>query len=69
MIPSRFGGIMPSPSSSVIQDRRAAALRRMRDTAKADGLAPARIAELEGALLGAFAIRDLMDVLGMRRGD
>jgi hypothetical protein len=48
-------------------DRRTAALRRMRSAAKADGLAPARIAELEGALQGAFAIKDLMDLFG--KGD
>lgn len=40
--------------------RRAAALIRLRDAAKADGLPPARITELEGALTGAFAINDLM---------
>jgi hypothetical protein len=40
--------------------RRAASLIRLRDAAQADGLPPARIAELEGALTGAFAINDLM---------
>jgi hypothetical protein len=49
--------------------RRAASLTRLRDTAKADGVSPARIAELESSLTGAFAIRDLMaTVFGEQRG-
>ena len=42
------------------EQRRAAALKRVRDAAAADGLSPARIAELEGSLMSAFAIKDLM---------
>lgn len=49
--------------------RRAAARARLRDTAKANGLPPACIAELEGALTGAFAIRDLMAPLFGDHGD
>lgn len=49
--------------------RRAAALTRLRDTAHGDGLPPARIAELESALSGAFVINDLMAaVFGHRDG-
>jgi hypothetical protein len=40
--------------------RRAASLIRLRDAAQADGILPARITELEGALDSAFAINDLM---------
>jgi hypothetical protein len=40
--------------------RRAAARARLRDTAKAAELSPARIAELEGALSSAFVINDMM---------
>lgn len=47
------------------QTRRAGALKRMRSAARADGVAPARIGELEAGLLGAFAIRDLMDAFAM----
>jgi hypothetical protein len=47
-------------------DRRAAARKRLRDAARADGLAPARIAELEGSLMAAFAIKDLMAAFGVR---
>lgn len=49
--------------------RRAAALSRLGDKARADGLSPPRIAELEGALIGAFAIHDFMaSVFGGRDG-
>ena len=49
--------------------RRAAALTRLGDQARADGLSPPRIAELEGSLIGAFAIHDLMaSVFGGRDG-
>jgi hypothetical protein len=48
---------------------RAAALTRLGAQARADGLSPPRIAELEGALTGAFAINDLMALLfGERDG-
>ena len=40
--------------------RRAASLIRLRDAAQADGIPPARITELEGALDSAFAINDMM---------
>ena len=50
---------LPAPPEDRAQ-RRAASLIRLRDTAKADGLPPARIAELEGALSSAFVINDLM---------
>lgn len=49
--------------------RRAAARARLRDTAKIDGLSPTHIAELEGALTGAFAINDLMALFGGGRDD
>lgn len=49
--------------------RRAAALARLRDAARSDGLSPARTAELEGSLAGAFAINDLMaSLFGGRHG-
>jgi len=61
-------GPLPAPLEDRAQ-RRAAARARLRDTAKADGLSPARIAELEGALTGAFVINDLMTSLfGHRDG-
>lgn len=40
--------------------RRAAALARLGDAARADGLSPARTAELESALSSAFVINDMM---------
>ena len=43
--------------------RRAASLIRLRDTARADGVSPAQITELENALTGAFVINDLMTSL------
>ena len=50
---------LPAPLEDRAQ-RRAAARARLRDTARADGISPARITELESALTGAFAINDLM---------
>jgi hypothetical protein len=52
------------------QKRRTASLTRLRDAARADGLSPAHTAELEGSLMGAFAIKDLMAaVFGGGRDD
>jgi hypothetical protein len=53
-----IGPLPASPEERA--QRRAAARARLRDTAKADGVSPTRITELEGALTGAFAINDLM---------
>ena len=50
---------LPAPPEDRSQ-RRAASLTRLRAAAQADGLSPARIAELESALSGAFVINDLM---------
>ena len=59
---------LPAPPKDRNQ-RRDAARARLRDTAKADGVSPARIAELEGSLTGAFAINDMMAaVFGERDG-
>jgi hypothetical protein len=59
---------LPAPPEDA--QRRAAALTRLRDTAQSDGLSPARTAELESSLVGAFVINDLMAmVLGSGRGD
>lgn len=59
---------LPAPPKDRSQ-RRDAALARLRDTARDDGLSPARIAELEGSLTGAFAINDMMAaVFGERDG-
>jgi hypothetical protein len=52
-------GPLPAPPEDRAQ-RRAASLTRLRDAAQADGIPPARITELEGALTGAFVINDLM---------
>ena len=51
---------MPQMTFSHSDLRRAAALKRVRDAAAADGLSPARIAELESRLMSAFAIKNLM---------
>ena len=50
---------LPAPPEDRRQ-RRAASLTRLRAAAQADGLSPARIAELESGLSGAFVINDLM---------
>jgi hypothetical protein len=50
---------LPAPLEDRAQ-RRAASLIRLRDAAQADGISPARITELEGALSSAFVINDLM---------
>ena len=52
-------GPLPTQPETRAQ-RRAASLIRLRDTARADGVSPDQITELEGALTGAFAINDLM---------
>lgn len=58
---------LPAPPEDRSQ-RRAASLIRLRDAAKADGVSPARTAELESSLTGAFAVRDLMaSVFGEQR--
>jgi hypothetical protein len=63
-----IAALPPAPENDR-RRRRAAALTRLRDTAQADGLPPARAAELEGSLIGAFAINDLMaTVFGGRDG-
>lgn len=59
----------PSVPEDDRRQRRTASLTRLRDAAQADGLSPARTAELEGSLMGAFAISDLMaTVFGHRDG-
>lgn len=61
--------VLPAPPEDR-QKRRTASLSRLRDAARADGLSPARTAELESALTGAFAVRDLMAaVFGGGRDD
>lgn len=50
---------LPAPLEDRAQ-RRAASLTRLRAAAKADGIPPTRITELEGALSSAFAINDMM---------
>lgn len=60
---------MPPSPADLQSRRRTAALKRLRDAAAADRLPPARIAELESALTGAFAINDLMAPWFGRGGD
>lgn len=58
-----------APPAQDRSQRRDAALTRLRDAARADGLSPARTAELEGALIGAFAINDMMAAVSGGRRD
>ena len=61
--------VLPAPPEDR-QKRRTASLSRLRDAARADGLSPTCTAELEGSLMGAFAIKDLMAaVFGGGRDD
>lgn len=63
-----IAALPPAPEDR--SQRRDAALTRLGDAARADGLSPARTAELESALSSAFVINDLMaSLFGGQRDD